>query len=193
MLNELTFTLPWCIVSMKRMEFILNDMLNLGKRYAVLFTCLLNTMLWGMDSMRAWRTLTRSQLGWKSMQLSMESNFWSVRICFQTSFKIVSKYNSDIIFYTLSKRVFCAAPAAFGSKVWLVPSIFCMSPLDHSTLGARHSQWQQFSNWQLPIATVLSETDSTSGNGCWSSCILCKTLSRLVKNTDRHGSVQLAL
>jgi len=53
---------------MQGVEFIWHDMLNLGKRYGGVFTPLSNWCpLWGTASMKAWRILNRSQLGWKSM------------------------------------------------------------------------------------------------------------------------------
>lgn len=76
----------------------------------------------------------------------------------------------------------------FGNKVQLVPSVFHTPPwmTPPSDGVTSHSCWWLFSEQQTHTASVVSETDSNSGNGCWSSFSLCKTLSRLVKTTDRN-------
>lgn len=83
-------------------------------------------------------------------------------------------------------RVFRTAAEVFVNKVQLVPSVSDMSPPADSIYGARHSRWRWFSKQQLQIATAVPEMDNNSGNGCWSSLIPCKTVSRLVTNTDRY-------
>lgn len=75
---------------------------------------------------------------------------YEIRICFQTSLTIASKYNPDIIFHTLLKEFSvlqqCLRP---GYNLYILPSI-CRQGMT-TPLGGRHSCWWWFPKQHLCI------------------------------------------
>lgn len=143
MFDAMIFTSPWCIC-IQRMEFILNDMISLGKRNAFLFTPLLNTTFCRTAPMKTWRTLNK--LSWSQCNSEYE-----IRICFQIPLTIVPKYNPDIIFHTLSKELSVLQQQCLraGYDLYLLSSI-CHQGMT-ALLGARHSYWWWFPKQHLHI------------------------------------------